>query len=216
MCVHACSYMDHASLQEAVVEGALLRQVDLNEPLSHNEKVAIRAQQLQWYETHMPVIAAELQKLPEGDRELLWSLRKGRRSWRLDLADWSMLAHALVDAAEESKLSSGKGVSSRSSRSGTCSSVPPRFGRRSTGSSSVAHTSPVHACTLLQGVGIGCSLAGRKGRRNKLKQMKERRVVVCRIVRGGSEGGYRGAVARAVSCASTACTQKPCSAACCG
>jgi hypothetical protein len=95
--------MDETSLQEAVVKEALLREVDLSEPLSHNEKVAIRAQQLQWYEARMPAISAALQALPAEDRELLWSLRKGRRSWKLNLTDWSLLAHALVGPADAAK-----------------------------------------------------------------------------------------------------------------
>lgn len=94
-----CRYMDHVSLQEAVVEPALLQPVNFQEPVSHAEKVAIRSQQLRWYDARMPAIAEVLQKLPEADRELLWSLRNGRRSWRLDLADWSKLARVLLEAS---------------------------------------------------------------------------------------------------------------------
>ena len=82
---------------------------------SHAERVAMRDQQQQWYAVRLPALAAAMERLPEGDRELLWALRCGRRSWRLDLADWSKLARALtspsrVIAAANALVDPTKGV----------------------------------------------------------------------------------------------------------
>ena len=93
---------------------ALQQPLDFQGPLSHAEKVAARAQQLRWYDVRMHAFGHAFAKLPEADRELLWSLRCGRRSWRLDLPDWAKLARALKPPAQAKASAPARAVTTSS------------------------------------------------------------------------------------------------------
>lgn len=93
--------MDEPSLKEVLIPEALtsLADLDAERSLSHAEKVAMRAAQQRWIDENIPKLAAAFENLPEDDKETVYALRNGRRSWRLDLPDWSKLARALLGPA---------------------------------------------------------------------------------------------------------------------